>query len=114
MTMFWWIILTAAAVWACVQARASASISALRAEMARRGDEALLEMRYLKEETALARARAAQLERDELTRAAAAKQARDDLVALVPLLVAAHQRPVGELGASSEPDLAAGELIAGR
>jgi hypothetical protein len=112
--MFWWIVLTAAVVWACVQARASARIGAMRAEMARRHEQALLEIQYLTEEATRARARAARLEQDELTRAQASKQARDDLVALIPLVVAAHQRPAGELAASREPSLPAGGLVAGR
>jgi septal ring factor EnvC (AmiA/AmiB activator) len=85
------IIMAAVSAWGFTLARACAQHSRLRAEMARMQEEMREEIQRWREEAARARIRAAQLERDAETWAAGCKQGRDDVIAVVPMLIAAHE-----------------------
>jgi len=87
-----WICLTALSVWAFTRARAAARISRLRSEMARLHEEACREIERCRDETARARATAAQISRDAESWAAGHRQGRDDVFAMVPLFAEARDR----------------------
>jgi len=83
-----WSLVSATATWGLMLARASAAISRIRREM-------LSEVRYWQDEAARAKARSAQLAQEMATWTAGCKQGREDMITIVPLLVAAHQRLTG-------------------
>jgi hypothetical protein len=85
-----WIIVAAVAAWGFTRARAAVQHSRLRAEMARVQEELRREIRHWQEEAARARSHAAQLARDATTWAAGRKQGRDDVIAVMPMLIAAR------------------------
>lgn len=87
------IIMAAVAAWGFTLARAAAHHSRLRAEMARAQEEMRREIRHWQEEAARARSHAAQIARDTATWAAGCKQGRDDVIAVMPMLIAAHDGP---------------------
>jgi len=76
--------------WGFTLARAAAQHSRLRAEMDRLQEELRKEIRHWQEEAARAKTHAAQAARDAATWAAGCKQGRDDVIAVMPMLVAAH------------------------
>jgi hypothetical protein len=78
-----WAVIAAVTAWAIAMARASASISRLQAEIRE-------EIGYWQDETSRARARAAQIARDTAIWADAWKEGRDDVIAMMPLIAAAH------------------------
>lgn len=84
------IIMAAVSAWGFTLARAAAQHSRLRAEMGRLQEEMHKEIRHWQEETARAKTHAAQVARDAATWAAGCKQGREDVIAVVPMLVAAH------------------------
>jgi hypothetical protein len=84
------IIMAAVSAWGFTLARAAMHHSRLRAEMARAQEEMRKEIRHWQAETARARSQAAQVARDAATWAAGCKQGRDDVIAVMPMLVAAH------------------------
>jgi hypothetical protein len=84
------IIMAAVSAWGFTLARASAQHSRLRAEMGRLQEELHKEIRHWQEEAARAKSHAAQVARDAATWAAGCKQGREDVIAVVPMLVAAH------------------------
>jgi len=84
------IIMAAVSAWGFTLARASAQHSRLRAEMGRLQEELHKEIRHWQEEAARARSHASQVARDAATWAAGCKQGRDDVIAVMPMLVAAH------------------------
>lgn len=75
-----WAVIAAGAVWAIMEARASAAISRLGAKMRE-------EISHCQDETSRARAHAAQIARDVAIRAEGWKEGRDDVVAIIPLIV---------------------------
>jgi hypothetical protein len=89
------IIMAAVSAWGFTLARASAHHSRLRAEMACAHEEMRKEIRHWQEEAARARSHAAQIARDTATWAAGCKQGRDDVIAVMPMLIAAHDGPGG-------------------
>jgi hypothetical protein len=91
-----WAIFAAATAWGLTLAHATATINRLQA--ARRK-----EVRHWQDEAARARAHAAQLAQDAAAWAAGCKQGREDVITIMPLLVAAHQR-------LTEPRQAAGGM----
>jgi hypothetical protein len=82
-TMFWAII-AAVAAWGFTLRRAAQHID--RLEAAHR-----TEVAHWKNETARARAHAAQVTQDKAAWAAGCQQGRDDVISVVPLLIAAQQ-----------------------
>ncbi|HTX28623.1 MAG TPA: hypothetical protein VME19_16565 [Streptosporangiaceae bacterium] len=74
--------------WWLAVARSAATISRLREEMRE-------EVGYWQAESARAKARAAQLEKEVASWSAGCKQGRDDLVTVLPLIIAALERPAG-------------------
>jgi hypothetical protein len=91
-----WAIFAAATAWGLTLAHATATINRLQA--ARRK-----EVRHWQDEAARARAHAAQLAQDAATWAAGYKQGREEVIAIMPLLAAAHQRLM-------EPGRVAGDM----
>ncbi|HUL28197.1 MAG TPA: hypothetical protein VLW44_20740 [Streptosporangiaceae bacterium] len=69
-------------------ARADAAIARARAAMAH-------ETRHWQDAAARATAEAARVAREAQTWAAGCRQGRDDVISIVPLLMAAHERPAG-------------------
>jgi hypothetical protein len=93
---------TIAAVTACglTWVRAATAIARLRKETQE-------EVRYWQAESARAKARAAQLEKDIATWTAGCRQGRDDLVTVLPLIITALERPTGIRAApedANDPD----------
>jgi hypothetical protein len=84
------IIMAAVSAWGFTLARASAHHSRLRAEWARAHEEMRKEIRHWQDEAARARSHAAQIARDTATWAAGCKQGRDDVIAVMPMLIAAQ------------------------
>jgi hypothetical protein len=84
------IIMAAVSAWGFTLARASAHHSRLRAEMTSVQEELRKEIRHWQEEAARAKTHAAQVAREAATWAAGCKQGRDDVIAVVPMLIAAH------------------------
>lgn len=72
--------------WRAALARSAATISRLREEM---GEE----VRYWQAESARAKVRTAQLEKEVASWSAGCQQGRDDLVSVLPLIIAALERP---------------------
>jgi hypothetical protein len=83
------IIMAAVTAWGFTLARASAQHSRLRAEMTR-NQEMHKEIQHWQEEAARARSHAAQIARDAASWAAGCRQGRDDVIAVMPMLIAAH------------------------
>jgi len=84
------IIMAAVSAWGFTLARAAVQHSRLRAEMGRLQEELHKEIRHWQEEAARAKTNAAQAAREAATWAAGCKQGRDDVIAVMPMLVAAH------------------------
>ncbi len=84
------IIMAAVTAWGFTLARASAQHSRLRAEMTRNQEEMHKEIQHWQEEAARARSHAAQIARDAASWAAGCRQGRDDVIAVMPMLIAAH------------------------
>jgi hypothetical protein len=84
------IIMAAVTAWGFTLARASAHHSRLRAEMTRNQEEMHKEIQHWQEEAARARSHAAQIARDAASWAAGCRQGRDDVIAVMPMLIAAH------------------------
>lgn len=97
LTTIAWLTIAVVTVWALTWARAAATISRLREQMRQ-------EVRYLQEESERAKTEAAQLAKDIATWTAGCKQGRDDLVTVLPLIIAALDRPVGIHAATEEPN----------
>jgi len=72
--------------WRVTLARSAATISRLREEMQE-------EVRYWQAESARAKVRTAQLEKEVASWSAGCRQGRDDLVSVLPLIIAALERP---------------------
>jgi hypothetical protein len=90
-----WATITAVTAWGLTWVRAAGVISRLREEMRQ-------EVLYWQDESARAKARAAQLAKDIASWTAGCKQGRDDLVTVLPLIIAALERPVGIPAATEE------------
>jgi len=95
LTIIAWTVSAAVAAWWLALARSAAAISRLREEMRE-------EVRYWQAESARAKTRAAQLEKEVATWSAGCRQGRDDLVTLLPLVIAALERPNGGHAAADE------------
>ena len=80
-----WSTIAAVAAWGLTLAYATAAISRLQAERRK-------EVKHWQAEAIRARAHAAQLAQDTAAWAAGCKQGREDVMTIMPLLVAAHQR----------------------
>lgn len=80
--------IAAVTAWGLTRAHAAATISRVREQMRH-------EVLYWQEESARAKTRAAQLAKDIATWTAGCKQGRDDLVTVLPLIIAALERPDG-------------------
>ena len=91
-----WATIAAVAAWGMTLAHANAAIGRLQAERRK-------EIKLWQAEVARARAHAAQLAQDAAAWAAGCKQGREDVMTIMPLLVAAHQR-------LTEPNQAAADL----
>jgi hypothetical protein len=91
-----WAIIAAVTAWGITLIHATAAIARLQAE--RR-----IEVRHWQAEAARAKAHAALLAQDAATWAAGYKQGREEVIAIMPLLAAAHQRLM-------EPSRAAGDM----
>jgi hypothetical protein len=81
--------------WRLVLARSAAIIS-------RHRDEMQEEVRYWQDESARAKVRTAQLEKEVASWSAGCRQGRDDLVAVLPLIIAALERPTNVHAAADE------------
>jgi hypothetical protein len=81
--------------WRVALARSAATISRLREEMQE-------EVRYWQAESARAKVRTAQLEKEVASWSAGCRQGRDDLVSVLPLIIAALQRPTSVRAAAGE------------
>lgn len=92
-------IVTAAATWGLVRARAAAAIARARQDMrvqvARAEGQMHKEVAFWQDKAARENIRANQLERDAAVLAAGRKQGRDDVVSIVPLLIAVQGRREG-------------------
>jgi hypothetical protein len=86
-------IMAAVSAWGFTVARALAHHSRLRTESACTQEEMREEIRHLQEEAARARNHAAQIASDAATWAAGCKQGRDDVIAVLPMLIAARNGP---------------------
>jgi hypothetical protein len=95
LTTIGWATIAAVTAWGLTWARAAAAISRLREQMRQ-------EVLYWQDESARAKTRAAQLAKDIATWTAGCKQGRDDLVTVLPLIIAALERPVGIRAATEE------------
>jgi hypothetical protein len=78
-----WAAIAAALSWGLATIRASAAISSVQTQMRK-------EIAYWQGETTRARLRAAQIAQDAATWADAWKKGRDDAIAVIPLIVQAH------------------------
>lgn len=85
----------ALAAWRLALARSAATISRHREEMQE-------EVRYWQAESARAKVRTAQLEKEVASWSAGCRQGRDDLVAVLPLIIAALERPISVHAAGNE------------
>jgi hypothetical protein len=83
-TIFWAII-AAVAAWGFTLRRATHDIDRLEAA-------SRIEVAYWKNETARARAHAAQVAQDKAAWAAGCQQGRDDVISVVPLIIAAQEQ----------------------
>jgi F0F1-type ATP synthase membrane subunit b/b' len=92
-----WVTIAALIVWGLTWAHAAATISRLREQMRQ-------EVRHWQDESERAKVRAAQLAKDIATWTAGCKQGRDDLVTVLPLIIAALERPVGIRAAAEDPN----------
>jgi hypothetical protein len=105
-----WIIVAAVTAWGLTLAHATSAIKALDASRHR-------EIEYWKDETARARAHAAQVSQDAAAWAAGNKRGRDDVISIVPLIMAARDPRDGEPGTAETRDSqradAAGEAVRG-
>ncbi len=81
--------------WRLALARSAATISRLREEMQE-------EVRYWQAESARAKVRTAQLEKEVASWSAGCRQGRDDLVSVLPLIIAALERPTSVRAAADE------------
>lgn len=81
--------------WRVALARSAATISRLREEMQE-------EVRYWQAESARAKVRTAQLEKEVASWSAGCRQGRDDLVSVLPLIIAALERPTSVRAAVGE------------
>jgi hypothetical protein len=88
LTTIAWATIATVTAWGLTWVRAAATISRLREEMRE-------EVRYWQAESARAKARAAQLAKDIATWTAGCKQGKEDLVTVLPLIMAALERPTG-------------------
>lgn len=95
LTTIAWVTIAAVIAWGLTWARAVATISRLR-------EETRQEVRQWQDESARAKNRAAQLAKDIATWTAGCKQGRDDLVAVLPLIIAALERPVSISAATED------------
>jgi hypothetical protein len=92
-----WAIIAAVAAWGFTLRRAAQHIS--RLEAANR-----TEVAHWKNETARARAHAAQVTQDKAAWAAGCQQGRDDVISVVPLIIAARdQAPAAPGDGASTP-----------
>ena len=89
--------IAAVSTWVLTWAHAAATISRLREQMRQ-------EVLYWQDESARANTRAAQLAKDIATWTAGCKQGREDLVTVLPLIIAALERPVGIRAATEDPN----------
>ena len=80
-----WATIAAVAAWGMTLAHANAAIGRLQAERRK-------EIKHWQTEAARARAHAAQLAQAAAAWTAGCKQGREDVMTIMPLLVAAHQR----------------------
>jgi len=87
--------IAAMTAWRLTRAHAAATISRAREQMRQ-------EVLYWQDESARAKTRAAQLAKDIATWTAGCKQGRDDLVTVLPLIIAALERPDGIRAASED------------
>jgi hypothetical protein len=78
-----WIIVAAVTAWGLTLAHATSAISRLDASRRR-------EIQYWKDETARARAHAAQVTQDAAAWAAGNKQGRDEVIQIMPLIMGAR------------------------
>lgn len=83
--------------WRLALARSAATISRLRDAMQE-------EVRYCQDESARAKVRTAQLEKEVAAWSAGARQGRNDLVAMMPLIIAALERPADFNAAAESHD----------
>ena len=81
--------------WRLALARNAATVSRLHKEMQD-------EVRYWQAESARAKVRTAQLEKEVASWSAGCRQGRDDLVSVLPLIIAALGRPAGVRAAADE------------
>jgi len=81
------LLVTAAVAWGVTLAQAAAAMARTRAAMQE-------EIRYWQAETAKARARTAQLAQEIATWSKGCQQGREDMIAIMPLLIAAQNRPI--------------------
>lgn len=81
-----WAIIAAVAAWGFTLRRAAQHIGRLEATNR-------TEVAYWKNETARARAHAAQVTQDKAAWAAGCQQGRDDVISVVPLIIAARDQP---------------------
>jgi hypothetical protein len=79
-------VTAALTAWRLALARSAGAISRHREEMQE-------EVRYWQAESARAKVRTAQLEKEVASWSAGCRQGRDDLVAVLPLIIAALERP---------------------
>lgn len=89
-------IMAAVTAWGFTLAHASTRHSRLRAELVRMEREARKEIQHWRDEAARARSHAAQVARDAANWAAGCRQGRDDVITVVPLLIAAHEKAAGD------------------
>jgi hypothetical protein len=103
-----WAIIAGVAAWGFTLRRAAQHIS--RLESANR-----TEVAYWKNETARARAHAAQVTQDKAAWAAGCQQGRDDVISVVPLIIAARDQAPAAPGPGASPPPGAGASdLAGR
>jgi hypothetical protein len=82
-----WAVIAAVLAWGVTTIRASAAISRMQTQMRK-------EITYWQDETMRARVQAAQIAQDAATWADAWKKGRDDAIAVIPLIVRAHDSRV--------------------
>jgi hypothetical protein len=81
-----WSMVAATVAWGLTLRRTAAAIAMLRADTAR-------EIRYWQDQTARARTRTAQLERELASWAEGCRQGREDVASIMPMLLKAHAQP---------------------
>jgi len=95
LTTIAWTTIAAVTAWGLAWARAATATARLRKETHE-------EVRYWQAESARAKTRTAQLEKDIATWTAGCRQGRDDLVTVLPLIIAALERPTGIQAAAGD------------